>query len=49
MAVEWARWGVRVNAISPGPFLTEIMQRGRRARPGLSRPDRGNFGHEAGR
>ena len=26
MAAEWASMGVRVNAISPGPFLTEMMK-----------------------
>jgi NAD(P)-dependent dehydrogenase (short-subunit alcohol dehydrogenase family) len=25
MAKEWAPWGIRVNAISPGPFLSEMM------------------------
>ncbi len=25
MAREWAPWGIRVNAISPGPFLSEMM------------------------
>lgn len=25
MAREWAAWGIRVNAISPGPFSSELM------------------------
>jgi peroxisomal 2,4-dienoyl-CoA reductase len=23
LALEWARWGIRVNAIAPGPIITE--------------------------
>ena len=26
MAREWAPWGIRVNAISPGPFNSELMR-----------------------
>jgi len=26
MAVEWAEWGIRANAISPGHFLTQLTQ-----------------------
>jgi NAD(P)-dependent dehydrogenase (short-subunit alcohol dehydrogenase family) len=28
MAKEWASWGVRVNEIAPGPFLTDMMAAG---------------------
>ena len=33
MAKEWASWNVRVNEISPGPFLTDMMA------PGVANPD----------
>ena len=33
MAKEWARWGVRVNEIAPGPFLTDMMA------PGAANPE----------
>ena len=33
MAKEWASWGVRVNEISPGPFLTDMMA------PGVANPE----------
>jgi NAD(P)-dependent dehydrogenase (short-subunit alcohol dehydrogenase family) len=26
MAMEWAPWKVRVNVLSPGPFMSEMMQ-----------------------
>ena len=26
MAREWAPWGIRVNALSPGPFNSTLMQ-----------------------
>jgi NAD(P)-dependent dehydrogenase (short-subunit alcohol dehydrogenase family) len=26
MAMEWAPWNVRVNLLSPGPFMSEMMQ-----------------------
>jgi NAD(P)-dependent dehydrogenase (short-subunit alcohol dehydrogenase family) len=26
MAMEWAPWNVRVNVLSPGPFMSEMMQ-----------------------
>jgi NAD(P)-dependent dehydrogenase (short-subunit alcohol dehydrogenase family) len=36
MAKEWARLGVRVNAISPGPFGSEMMRGGERTNPGFA-------------
>jgi NAD(P)-dependent dehydrogenase (short-subunit alcohol dehydrogenase family) len=33
MAKEWAGWGVRVNEIAPGPFLTDMMG------PGAANPE----------
>ncbi len=33
MAKEWATWGVRVNEIAPGPFLTDMMA------PGVANPE----------
>jgi NAD(P)-dependent dehydrogenase (short-subunit alcohol dehydrogenase family) len=33
MAKEWASWGVRVNEIAPGPFLTDMMA------PGAANPE----------
>jgi NAD(P)-dependent dehydrogenase (short-subunit alcohol dehydrogenase family) len=33
MAKEWAAWGVRVNEIAPGPFLTDMMG------PGVASPE----------
>jgi NAD(P)-dependent dehydrogenase (short-subunit alcohol dehydrogenase family) len=35
MAQEWALWKVRVNALSPGPFLSEMMEGGERTAPGF--------------
>jgi NAD(P)-dependent dehydrogenase (short-subunit alcohol dehydrogenase family) len=35
MAREWAPWKVRVNVISPGPFVSEMMLGAERASPGL--------------
>jgi NAD(P)-dependent dehydrogenase (short-subunit alcohol dehydrogenase family) len=35
MAQEWAPWNVRVNVLSPGPFLTEMMEGGARTAPGF--------------
>jgi NAD(P)-dependent dehydrogenase (short-subunit alcohol dehydrogenase family) len=35
MAQEWAPWNVRVNALSPGPFNSEMMEGGERSAPGF--------------
>ncbi|MCB0996488.1 MAG: glucose 1-dehydrogenase [Acidimicrobiales bacterium] len=35
MAVEWAPWKVRVNLLSPGPFMSEMMEGGARTSPGF--------------
>ena len=36
MASEWVGLGVRVNAIAPGPFMSEMMKGADRALPGFS-------------
>ena len=35
MSQEWAAWGVRANVLSPGPFLSEMMEGGERTAPGF--------------
>lgn len=35
MAQEWAPWRIRVNVISPGPFLTELSRAAERADTGF--------------
>lgn len=35
MAQEWAPWRVRVNVLSPGPFLTEMVEGGARTAAGF--------------
>jgi gluconate 5-dehydrogenase len=35
MAMEWAPWKIRVNALSPGPFMSEMMAGGARTAPGF--------------
>ena len=35
MAMEWAQWKIRVNMLSPGPFMSEMMEGGERTAPGF--------------
>jgi NAD(P)-dependent dehydrogenase (short-subunit alcohol dehydrogenase family) len=35
MAMDWARWNVRVNMLSPGPFMSEMMEGGAKTSPGF--------------
>ena len=35
MAMEWAPSKIRVNVLSPGPFMTEMMEGGARTSPGF--------------
>jgi len=35
MAMEWAQYGIRVNMLSPGPFMSEMMEGGARTAPGF--------------
>ena len=46
MAQEWATWKVRVNILSPGPFMSEMMEGGERTAPGFHElVKRGTFMH----
>ncbi len=46
MAQEWAPWKVRVNALSPGPFLTDMVEGGAKNSPGfLERLENATFLH----
>ncbi len=35
MAMDWAKWNVRVNMLSPGPFMSEMMEGGAKTAPGF--------------
>ena len=35
MAQEWAPWKVRVNVLSPGPFMSEMVEGAERTAPGF--------------
>jgi NAD(P)-dependent dehydrogenase (short-subunit alcohol dehydrogenase family) len=35
MSQEWVSWGIRVNVISPGPFLSEMVEGAERNAPGF--------------
>ena len=35
MASDWAQWNVRVNMLSPGPFMSEMMEGGAKTQPGF--------------
>lgn len=35
MSHEWAEWNVRVNVLSPGPFMSEMVEGAARQRPGF--------------
>jgi NAD(P)-dependent dehydrogenase (short-subunit alcohol dehydrogenase family) len=35
MAMDWAQWKVRVNMLSPGPFMSEMMEGGVKTSPGF--------------
>jgi NAD(P)-dependent dehydrogenase (short-subunit alcohol dehydrogenase family) len=35
MAQEWVSWNVRVNVLSPGPFMSEMVEGGERSAPGF--------------
>ena len=37
MAQAWAPWNVRVNALCPGPFVSEMMEGGERTSPGFKK------------
>jgi NAD(P)-dependent dehydrogenase (short-subunit alcohol dehydrogenase family) len=44
MAAEWAGWNIRVNSVSPGPFMTTLLEgMGRNDRDGLVRAAEGTL------
>ena len=49
MAMDWAQWNVRVNMLSPGPFMSEMMEGGGEDAARLPRAGRRRHVHEAHR
>jgi NAD(P)-dependent dehydrogenase (short-subunit alcohol dehydrogenase family) len=44
MAAEWAAWNIRVNVVSPGPFMTTLLEgMGRNSPEGLTATAQGNL------
>lgn len=44
MAAEWAAWNIRVNVVSPGPFMTTLLEgMGRNQPQGLAATAQGNL------
>jgi NAD(P)-dependent dehydrogenase (short-subunit alcohol dehydrogenase family) len=35
VSTGWAEWRIRVNMLSPGPFMSEMMEGGERTAPGF--------------
>ena len=49
MAMDWAPANVRVNMLSPGPFMSEMMEGGAKTAARVPRPRRRRHLHEADR
>ena len=49
MAQEWVSWNIRVNVLSPGPFLSEMVEGAERERAGFQGHDRRRNADEARR
>ena len=47
--MEWAPWNMRVNMLSPGPFMSEMMEGGAQTAPGFLDLVAGGTLHEADR
>jgi NAD(P)-dependent dehydrogenase (short-subunit alcohol dehydrogenase family) len=44
MAAEWAAWNIRVNVVSPGPFMTTLLEgMGKNSPEGLTATAQGNL------